>query len=168
VNVTDTVHDAPAARELPQVVVSANGDPVVIEEIAAAAVPVLAIVTDCAALLDPTVSLPNDKEVGDAVSVALPLLPPPEPGKISNSDSCAAVHPLFAVKDNSRYWSFVPDGRLTLTVLPVAGLKVYVADGTNVVNVVPLVEPRIERVCVRVDHAVAGGRSSVTEPSEKL
>jgi hypothetical protein len=40
------VHEAPAARELPQVLVSANGDPVVIEEIAAAAVPVLEIVTD--------------------------------------------------------------------------------------------------------------------------
>ena len=31
-----------------------------IDEIAAAAVPVLVIVTDCAALVDPTVSLPND------------------------------------------------------------------------------------------------------------
>ena len=107
----------------------------------------------------------KDSEVGEADSVALPVVPPPEPGKISNSESCAAVQPLFAVKDNSRYWSFVPDGRLTLTVLPVAGLNVYVADGTSVVNVVPLVDPRIERVCVRVDQAVAGGRSKVTEPS---
>jgi len=76
VNVTDAVHEAPAASELPQVLVSANGDPVVIEEIAAAAVPVLEIVTDCAALVDPTVSLPRDREVGEAVRVALPALVP--------------------------------------------------------------------------------------------
>jgi hypothetical protein len=37
-----------------------------------------------------------------------------------------------------------------------------------VVKVVPLVEPRMERVWVRVAHAVDGGRSSVTEPREKL
>ena len=80
-----------------------------------------------------TFSLPNDTEVGEAVSVALPVLPPPEPGKIWSSESCAAVQPLFAVKDNSRYWSFVPDGRLNDTVLPVAGLNVYVAEGTKVV-----------------------------------
>ena len=57
----------------------------------------------------------------------------PLPGKISNSASCAAVQPLLAVKDSSRYWSFVPDGRLKLTVFPVDGLNVYVADGTSVV-----------------------------------
>jgi len=77
--------------------------------------------------------LPKDNEVGEAVNVALPVLPPPEPGKISNSESCAAVQPLFAVKDSSRYWSVVPDGRLNDTVLPVDGLKVYVAEGTRVV-----------------------------------
>jgi hypothetical protein len=33
---------------------------------------------------------------------------------------------------------------------------------------VPLFEPRIDRVSVRVDHAEDGGRSMVTEPSEKL
>ena len=32
----------------------------------------------------------------------------------------------------------------------------------------PLVEPRIESVWVRVDQALDGGRSRVTEPSEKL
>jgi len=76
VKVTLAVQEAPAARELPQVLVSANGDPAVIEEIAAAAVPVLEIVTVCAALVDPTVSLPKDSEVGEAVRVALPALAP--------------------------------------------------------------------------------------------
>ena len=57
---------------------------------------------------------------------------------------------------------------MKLTVLPDAGLNVYAADGTNVVKLVPLVEPNTERVSVRVAHAVDGGRSRVTEPSEKL
>ena len=46
------------------------------------------------------------------------------PGKTWNSESCAAVHPVLAVKTNCRYCSVVPDGRLKLTVFPVVGLKV--------------------------------------------
>jgi hypothetical protein len=48
------------------------------------------------------------------------------PGKTSNSDICAAVQPVFAVKDSSRYCSLVPAGRLKLTVFEgvVEGLKV--------------------------------------------
>jgi hypothetical protein len=70
------VHEPPAAMLLPQVFVSENGPDTVIEETAAAAVPVFEIVTDCAALVEPTVSLPKDSEVGEAVSVALPALVP--------------------------------------------------------------------------------------------
>ena len=48
------------------------------------------------------------------------------PGKTSNSEVCAAVHPVFAVKDSSRYCSLVPAGKLKLTVFEgvVEGLKV--------------------------------------------
>ena len=45
VKVTFAVQDAPAAMELPQVFVSANGDPADTELIDAAAVPVFLIVT---------------------------------------------------------------------------------------------------------------------------
>ena len=63
------------------------------------------IVTVCAALVDPTAWLAKDTEVGDADNVALPdPPPPPEPGKISNSESCAADHPVLAEKSSSRYW----------------------------------------------------------------
>ena len=55
--------------------VCANGAPAVIEDTLAAALPVLASVTVCAAEVEPTCSLPKDREVGDAVRVALP---PPE------------------------------------------------------------------------------------------
>jgi hypothetical protein len=81
VNVTLTVQEAPAAIEVPQVLVCANGAPAVTEETAAAALPVLVIVTFCAAAVEPTGSLPNATEVGDAVSVALPpleLVPVPD------------------------------------------------------------------------------------------
>ena len=54
-NVTEAVHDAPAASELPQVSVCANGAAALIEEMAAAALPVFEIVTDCAALVVPVV-----------------------------------------------------------------------------------------------------------------
>ena len=55
VNVTDAVHDAPAARLLPQVLVSPNGEPALTDEIEAATVPVFFTVTVCAALVEPTV-----------------------------------------------------------------------------------------------------------------
>jgi hypothetical protein len=121
--VTLTVQDAPAAMELPQVLVSANGAAVEIEETAAATEPVLVTVTDCAALVEPTASLPKATDVGDAFSVAVPV-ELPEPGKISNSETCAALHPVLPVNDSWRYWSLTPDGRLKLTVFPVAWFKV--------------------------------------------
>jgi hypothetical protein len=167
VKVTFAVHEAPAARLLPQLLVCPNGDPAETEEIAAAALPVLEIVTACAALVVPTVWFAKASWAGDAVRLAAELLEP-LPGKISNSEICAAVQPVFPVKDSCRYWSVVPDGRLIDTVLPVAGLNVYPAEGTSVVHELPFAEPRTESVSVRVDHAVAGGRVSVTEPSEKL
>jgi hypothetical protein len=60
----------------------------------------------------------------------------------------------------------VPEGSLIVTVLPVAGLKVYVAEPTSVVHVLLLVLPRIENVWVLVCHTLGGGRSTTTEPSE--
>src|SRR6202020_636996 len=158
--------DPPAAMEPPQVLVSANGALALTEETVAAVLPGLETVTVCAALVDPVVTLPNDRLVADAVS-GLPVGPvPPPPGKTSNSDSWAAVQPVLPVKLSSTYWSLVPDGRVIETVLPVEGLKVYPAEATSWLYVDPLVEPRTERVSVRVLQAVAGGRSRVTDPMD--
>ena len=93
---TDAVQEAPAASELPQVLLSPNGDPVVIEAIAAAAVPVLEMVTDCAALVDPTGSLPKASEVGEAVSVGLPALVP-VPDRATEREPLVAL--LATVRD---------------------------------------------------------------------
>ena len=71
---------------------------------------------------------------------------------------------MLPVKLSSTYRSLVPDGRLIVTVLPVDGLKVYPADPTSWLNVVSLVLPRTDSVSVLVLQAVAGGRSSVTDP----
>jgi hypothetical protein len=73
VNVTLAVHEAPAASDVPQLSVCANGPEAETDEMVAAAPPVLDTVTDCAAVVDPTTSLPKDSEPGDAVNVALPL-----------------------------------------------------------------------------------------------
>src|SRR6201992_2742406 len=84
VNVTLTVHEPPAAIDVPQVLVCANGAPAVTEDTVAAALPVLVIVTFCAAVVEPTASLPNATAVGDADSVALPLLVPvPVPDRLT-------------------------------------------------------------------------------------
>jgi hypothetical protein len=134
------------------------------EDIDAAAVPVLLTVTVWEELVEPTFSLPNDSLDGDAVSVAVPVDPPPEPGKISNSETWAAGQPVLPLKSSSRYRSLVPDGSGMVTVLPVDGLNVYPADPTSVVQVLLLVEPSTDSVSVLVDHALDGGRSRVTEP----
>jgi hypothetical protein len=111
------------------------------------------------------VVLANDRLDGDAVSALLGLVPPPpEPGKISNCDSWAALQPVLAVKDSSTYWALVPDGRLIVTVLPVDGLNVYPADPTIWLNVESLVLPSTDRVSVRVLQAEEFGRSRVIDP----
>src|ERR1700735_905493 len=84
--------------------------------------------------------------------------------KTWNSESWAAGQPVLAVKLSWTYWALVPDGRVIVTVLPVAGLNVYPAEATIWVNVEPFVLPSTDRVSVRVDHAVAGGRFSVIDP----
>ena len=71
---------------------------------------------------------------------------------------------MLPVKLSCTYRALVPDGRLIVTVLPVDGLKVYPAEPTSWLNVVPLVLPSTDSVSVRVVHAEDGGRSSVTEP----
>ena len=53
--------------------------------------------------------------------------------QIWNSETCAPFWTLLAVKDSSTYWSVVPAGSWMVTVLPVDGLNVYVADATRVV-----------------------------------
>src|SRR3984957_2201987 len=129
-NLTLTVHDPPAAMEAPQVLVWLKAPVTDTPETLAAVVPGLDTVTVCAALVEPTASLPNDRLDGDAVRALPGLVDPPPPGKISNSDSCAADQPVLPVKDSSTYWALVPDGRLIVTVLPVEGLKVYPAEPT--------------------------------------
>jgi hypothetical protein len=79
-NVTLTVQDAPAASELPQVLVCVYGPETATGEMVAAALPGLETVTDCAALVEPTFWSPNDRLDGDTVrplllTVELPLVP---------------------------------------------------------------------------------------------
>ncbi len=80
------MQEAPAASEVPQLFVSLNGPVTPTDDIEAAAVPVLLIVTVCAALVDPTAWLAKDTEVGEADSVALPgLVPVPESATVSEA-----------------------------------------------------------------------------------
>jgi len=54
-------------------------------------------------------------------------------GETWNSESCAAGQPVLAVKTSLMFRAVVPAGRVKLTVLPVAGLNVYPAEGMTVV-----------------------------------
>ena len=163
VNFTVAVQDPPAAMVVPQVLVWLNGPVTATEETVAAVVPGLVTVTVWDGLVDPVTVLGNETLDGDAVRALLPLVDPP-PEKTSSSDSWAAVQPVLAVKLSCTYWSLVPAGSGMVTVLPVDGLKVYPAEATIWLNVVPLVLPRTDRVSVRVAQAVAGGRSRVIDP----
>ena len=78
--------------------------------------------------------------------------------KTWNSETWPAGQPVFAVKFSLRY-RVVVLVKVIVTVFPVDGLKVYAAEPTMVLNVVPSVLPRTERVCVRVAQDVDGGRS---------
>lgn len=53
----------------------------------------------------------------------------------------------------------------TVAVFPLEGLKVYPAEDLSVLKVEPFVEPRTERVSVRVAHAAAGGSFSTRRPT---
>src|ERR1700683_3811957 len=59
-NLTLTVHDPPAAMEAPQVLVWLNGPLALTDDTDAAVLPGFDTVTVCAALVDPTSSLPNE------------------------------------------------------------------------------------------------------------
>ena len=61
------------------------------------------------------------KPVGGAGTPAVQVL---LPENTWNSESCAAGQPVLAVKFSRKLVALVPDGKLKLTVLPVAGLKV--------------------------------------------
>jgi hypothetical protein len=74
-NDTLTVHEPPAAIEPPQLLLSPNGPLTPTDDTEAAVVPGFDTVTVEAALVDPTVTLPNDSADGDAVSGE--LVPPP-------------------------------------------------------------------------------------------
>jgi hypothetical protein len=106
-NFTLTVHDPPAAIELPQVLVWLNGPLTLTDDTEAAVPPGLDTVTVCAELVEPTVVLPNETLDGDADSGLLPGPVDPPPGNTSNSDSCAADQPVLPVKLSSTYrrWS---------------------------------------------------------------
>ena len=68
-NRTATVHDAPAARLLPQVLVWLKSPDVLTVVIGAAAVPVLVTVTFCAALVVPVAWDPNPSALGLTVTL---------------------------------------------------------------------------------------------------
>ena len=68
------------------------------------------------------------------------------------------------MKLSCTYRALVPDGRLIVTVFPVAGLKVYPAEAAIWLNEVPFVLPSTDSVWVLVAHADDGGKSSVTDP----
>nr|BFE69152.1 hypothetical protein GCM10020092_024530 [Actinoplanes digitatis] len=79
-----------------------------------------------------------------------------------NSATWPLGAPVLAVKLSRTSAAVALTG--TVTVLPVAGLNVYVADGTSVVKPEALCSrPRIENVCVRVPHSVAGLSLTTTE-----
>src|SRR6185437_13248136 len=94
---TVTVQEAPAASEVPQLLPSLNGPVTPTEVIETAAEPGFVTVT-VPVLVAPVAVPPNDRLVGDAVSgePAGPVEPPP--GKTANSDSWAALQPVFPVK----------------------------------------------------------------------
>ncbi|HEX3515497.1 MAG TPA: hypothetical protein VHT26_16005, partial [Trebonia sp.] len=96
-NDTLTAQEAPAASDVPQLLVSLNGPVTPTEAIETAAEPGFDTVT-VLALAAPTAVLPKDTLDGDAVSgePAGPVEPPP--GKTSNSDSWAADQPVLPVK----------------------------------------------------------------------
>src|SRR2546430_8984106 len=77
----------------------------------------------------------------------------------SSSESCPAGQPVLAVKVSRRYRRLVA-GNVTVTVLPVAGLKVYPAGPATVPKVLPSLEPSIRMVWVRVPQAPDGGSLS--------
>ena len=164
-NDTLTVQEAPAASDVPQLFDSLNGPVTPIEDIDTALLPGFVTVTDCAELVEPTSGAGERHARRRGRQRGAARWSPP-PGKTSNSESWAADQPVLPVKLSSTYWSLVPDGRLIVTVLPVDGLKVYPAEPTSWLYVVPLVLPRTDSVSVRVLQAVDGGRSRVTDPMD--
>ena len=79
-----------------------------------------------------------------------------------NSATCPLDEPLLAVK--VRRTSAAVAGTSMVTVLPDAGLKLYVADALMVVNVDELCSrPWMDRVCVRGPHSEPGLSLSTTE-----
>jgi hypothetical protein len=110
----------------------------------------------------PTGRLPNDSDDGETTSAGPPV---PPPAYTSNSDSCAAGQPVFAVNVSLTYRR-VPAGRLMVTLFPDAGLNVYPVEPTIVPNDDPSVEPSTLSVWVRVCHAAGGGNFSTTRPTD--
>ena len=68
--VTLTVHAAPAASELPQVLIWRKSPLAAMPTIAAAALPVLPTDTVCGALVDCTACVPNVRVVGETPTIA--------------------------------------------------------------------------------------------------
>src|SRR5260370_40824356 len=95
VNLTPTVQEAPAAIDVPQVLVCEKSPVVTMTDRVAAAVPVLFTVTCCALLVVLRAWLANVSELGETDRVAVEE--PPTAGKTSKSDSWPAFHPVVAV-----------------------------------------------------------------------
>ena len=107
-NSTDTVHVAPAASEVPQVVADLTKEvafvPVIVSDVSvSAAVPEFFTVTSCAAVVDPTFVEANVRLVGDKVTVAVAAVPVPlraavcgVPVALSATESEAVSAPVAA------------------------------------------------------------------------
>ena len=77
------MQEAPAASEVPQLLVSPNGPVTPIDDIDTALLFGFDTVTDCAGLVEPTTVLGNDSLDGDAVSAVAPLAPVPDSATVS-------------------------------------------------------------------------------------
>ncbi len=163
-NVTLTVHEAPAAIAVPHVFVCANGAATEIDDTVALTVPVFLTVTVCAADVVPTVWLPNASDVGRG-GRASHCRRHREPPKISNSDTCAA-RPAGVAGERQLQVLLVRAGRQR---------EAHRVAGRGVERVAPSTARAWCSSCrsssraptasrVRVAHDAGGGRSSVTEP----
>jgi hypothetical protein len=161
--VTFTVQEAFAAIDVPQLSVPEKSPVTVMPETVAAAVPVLVTVTVCALLAVLSAWVGYDRDVGLADKVAFEE--PPSLGNTSKSDNWAAFHPVLAVMFTRTYLAVAALNVMVTVLLLAFGSKVYPADALIVEKLEPSVDPCTDSVCVRADHAVAGGSLSTTLPT---
>ena len=97
-NDTLTVQEAPAASEVPQLLVSPNGPVTPIDDIDTALLFGFDTVTDCAGLVEPTYPCWGTPPSTGTPSARWRRPRRPPPGKTSNSESWAADQPVLPVK----------------------------------------------------------------------